>query len=79
MLGNVWQWTADLYDEEYYAHSPLNDPKGPAAAEKGDIRVIRGGSWFSDSNYLRVSNRDWHEPLVKSDYVGFRCVREVLP
>jgi formylglycine-generating enzyme required for sulfatase activity len=76
MLGNVWQWTIDWYDEKYYANSPSKDPTGPAA---GKYRVLRGGSWIYDSRYLRASDRVRGEPDYRFAYIGFRCIREVIP
>ena len=31
MNGSIWQWVLDWYDRDYYAHSPTDDPTGPAA------------------------------------------------
>ena len=71
MSGNVWQWTADWYDESYYWKSPRNNPEGPST---GSNRVFRGGSWFYDSRGARTSYRDFFVPGYRSSYLGFRLV-----
>ena len=37
VVGNVWEWCNDWYDESYYSTSPENNPKGPAS---GSYRVV---------------------------------------
>ena len=74
MAGNVWEWVADRYDEDYYKNSPNADPQGPASGRR---RVLRGGSWLSRPEYLRSSYRGGYQPESRDGYIGFRCTREV--
>jgi serine/threonine-protein kinase len=74
MLGNVWQWVNDWYDESYYQSSPSQDPAGPTS---GQYRVLRGGSWCDSPRVVRVSNRIGSCPAGRSDGYGFRCGGEV--
>jgi sulfatase modifying factor 1 len=73
MHGNAWEWTQDLYGEDYYAHSPANDPKGP---EEGNVYVRRGGSWHTWALYARASYRNWNSPQTRYTLVGMRLVME---
>jgi formylglycine-generating enzyme required for sulfatase activity len=74
MLGNVWEWVNDWYDEKYYGNSPATNPPGPSS---GEYRVLRGGSWGSDPGSVRVSLRNWGNPGSGGIGNGFRCVGEV--
>ena len=72
MNGNVWEWTQDWYDENYYPSSPSSNPQG---ALKGRFHTMRGGSWVDGEMNARVSNRDYFEDSADF-HIGFRCVRE---
>ncbi|MFN8380440.1 MAG: SUMF1/EgtB/PvdO family nonheme iron enzyme [Anaerolineales bacterium] len=76
MVGNVWEWVADWYSEDYYQNSPSKNPLGP---DSGKDRVVRGGSFY---DYVeRVSYRLVLDPVNFSIYsgVGFRCASNSTP
>jgi formylglycine-generating enzyme required for sulfatase activity len=69
MHGNVWEWTADLYQAAYPAGNPVVDPTGPAS---GSTRVRRGGSWSNVGAVLRSARRGRNTPGSRYDDIGFR-------
>lgn len=73
MLGNVWEWTADWHADDYYAHSPADDPRGPL---EGEVKVRRGGSWHTWPLYARCGFRNWNTPETRYTLVGIRLVLE---
>ena len=78
MLGNVKEWVADWYDENYYRTLPSTavDPKGPPS---GAHRVLRGGYWDDGPGDVRASSRDFSLPSNRSAGYGFRCGRGWIP
>lgn len=74
MHGNVWEWCQDVYDNDYYAKSPRDDPPGP---RNGSRHVLRGGCQFSSAWSCRSANRADHESGFRSGNAGFRVRLEI--
>ena len=74
MLGNVWEWVTDWYDEKYYQDSPSQDPAGPTS---GTQRVLRGETWSALPSAVSASCRVGVKPDVRPIFDGFRCGGEV--
>jgi formylglycine-generating enzyme required for sulfatase activity len=73
MIGNVHEWIADWYDENYYREAPDADPPGPAT---GQYRGLRGGSYGHAAMTLYTAYRSAAEPAHKQPEYGFRIVRQ---
>jgi iron(II)-dependent oxidoreductase len=74
MSGNVVEWAADYYDEDYYAISPDSNPAGPG---DGKFMVIRGGGWHSGPYCCRVYFRNALRAGWRDINVGFRCAKDI--
>lgn len=59
MLGNVWEWCWDLYDEQVY----------------GSYRIFRGGSWAEEDRGCGATCRRRSHPTFSVDDLGFRLAR----
>lgn len=67
MSGNVHEWCNDWYGG--YSSGSQIDPTGPAT---GSARVYRGGSWYFDEWFSRVSFRNSNVPTYTSYGIGLR-------
>jgi formylglycine-generating enzyme required for sulfatase activity len=80
MLGNVWEWTADNWRDDwdrsspYWAATAVTDPKGPAS---GSYRVVRGGSWSDSPSIARAACRTGSAPGRAAYVMGFRPARSL--
>ncbi|RQO73782.1 sulfatase-modifying factor protein [Pedobacter sp. KBW01] len=62
MLGNVWEWCTDIYDESVY----------------GSYRIIRGGGWSDEERGCMATNRRRSHPKsFKIEDLGFRLARNM--
>ena len=72
--GNVWEWVADCWHENYQG-APVDGTawfENCASAEK---RVLRGGSFRDEPDNLRAAKRTWNF-VGNADYdVGFRLAK----
>jgi formylglycine-generating enzyme required for sulfatase activity len=72
MHGNVWEWCADMWHNNFDG-APTDGSAWIDAGAAG--RVIRGGSWFDGARYVRAAVRTGDPPTRRSEDLGFRCAR----
>ena len=75
MHGNVREWVEDSWHDNY-----LELPDGGLAWTQGysPMRVVRGGGWLDDPIMLRSSARGRATRGDRSNFIGFRVVRELV-
>ncbi len=71
MLGNVWEWTEDEYDDR---EEPVSGEL--PQSEVDPLRVLRGGSWIYGPRHVRCAFRNVMSPTGRSYSTGFRIVME---
>ncbi len=74
MHGNVWEWCADWFWEDYYKRSPTNDPTGPSGSICAFRGGFRGGSRCDSTVGCRSAQRYISQPVSRYGNVGFRVL-----
>jgi formylglycine-generating enzyme required for sulfatase activity len=72
MIGNVWEWTEDCTRGNYEGAPADGRPWDNAVC---GLRVVRGGSRGIDPEDARSASRNWVEPGLRSNLLGFRLAR----
>jgi formylglycine-generating enzyme required for sulfatase activity len=75
MSGNVSEWVLDWYDREFYAKSPVNDPRLLEDRTKRS-RVRRGGYWGDKEWVMRCTFRNLRKPSFRLIGLGFRLAKD---
>jgi len=76
MHGNAFEWTQDCWNEKY-----IGAPANGSAWMKGDCSraVLRGGSWYSNGEFLRSAARTSSLRDFPSSQIGFRIAKDLTP
>lgn len=69
MHGNVWEWCADAWFDDY-----VGAPAVASVRDKSNTahRVVRGGSWHETPNHCRSAVRLCYKAIEREDFIGFR-------
>ena len=73
LLGNVFEWVEDCWQDDYAGAPVDGSARGGACRE----RELRGGSWFTSPRFVSASGRNRFDSGYRSSAVGFRLVRDL--
>jgi formylglycine-generating enzyme required for sulfatase activity len=76
MHGNLWEWCADAWSDDYAGASASATPRDVRGQAD---RVARGGSWHETPNHCRSAVRLRFAAAEHEDYIGFRVALDLTP
>ncbi|MGH1349558.1 MAG: SUMF1/EgtB/PvdO family nonheme iron enzyme [Methyloligellaceae bacterium] len=75
MHGNIDEWCEDHWHDSYKGAPEDGSAWVGGSDNNENYRVLRGGSWFNDPQYLRARNRYWLSRGDRDGLIGFRVAR----
>lgn len=74
MIGNAWEWVEDDYHANY--NGAPTDGSAWIGSPRGNMRSIRGSSWYNLRSSTRCAYRVGNVPSWHCGCIGFRCARD---
>ena len=76
--GNLWEWTEDCWIDRYTGNPGNGEARTTGCTDAGR-RVVCGGSWHGDPQFLRSAFRARFLTRVRFNNLGFRLARTLNP
>ena len=74
MLGNVWEWTEDCWNDSHKGATSIAQPRVEGQCQR---RVLRGGGWFDGPEMVRSAVRVSRVTDLRYYVIGFRVARDL--
>ncbi len=78
LMGDVWEWTSSMFTA-YPGFTAFPYDEYSLVFFGGDYRILRGGSFGTDTSVGRGTFRNWDHPVRRQIFSGFRCARDAGP
>jgi iron(II)-dependent oxidoreductase len=76
LIGDAWEWTSSPFDAyPGFRAFPYEEYSGIFVGSD-EFRVLRGGSWATQTHAVRNTFRNWDFPQRRQLFTGFRCARD---